>query len=400
MNAEGERIAALRRDVARMAGVQPQDTLVVRSPYRVCPLGAHVDHQLGVVTGLAIQEALLFGFAPCRDKGVRVRSRNFKGEVALDLDGVPPQPLDNWGDYLRGAAWALCRKHALNHGLTGMVDGYDNVGGLSSSAAAGIAYLLALERANGLEPSYKENIELDRLIENEYLGLSNGILDQSTILLSRAGRLTSIDCRSGESTLHPCGAAAAVRALILYSGLSAQLLDTDYNRRVAECGQAARLLLEAADMQVAQAPRLRHVPAEVFEAHGDALPQKELRRARHFFGEQRRVRRGIVLWRKGDLEGFGRLMNESGRSSVENYECGNAYLRTACRVLRETPGVLGARFSGAGFRGCCIGLTARDVSEEMRGDILRRYVAEHPDMEGRAEVRACASADGAGFVDD
>ncbi|MDP6108370.1 MAG: hypothetical protein QGI33_08050, partial [Candidatus Brocadiia bacterium] len=281
-----------------------------------------------------------------------------------------------------------------------IVDGFDNVGGLSSSAAAGIAYLLALERANGLELAATENIELDRLIENEYLSLSNGILDQSTILLSRTGRLTSIDCSTGQSTLHPCGAAALVRVLILYSGLSAPLLDTDYNRRVAECGQAARLLLEAAGMQVAAAPRLRHVPAVVFEAHGKALPQKELRRARHFFGEQRRVRRGVTLWREGYLEEFGRLVDESGRSSVENYECGNAYLRTACRVLRETPGVLGARFSGAGFRGCCIGLTTREVSEEMRGDILRRYLAEHPDMDGRAEVRSCASGDGAGFVDD
>ena len=391
-------MSVLRRDVARMAGARTTDVLVVRSPYRICPLGAHVDHQLGRVTGMAIEEALLLGFVPSGGTRMRVRSRNFEGEINRDLDDLPTRPPGDWGDYIRGAAIALKGRYGLERGLVGIVDGYENVDGLSSSAAVGVACLLALECANGLDIAAEENIELDRIVENGYIGLSNGILDQSMILLSRAGRLTSLDCLNGESDLHACGSPAEVHVVILHSGLRQQLSDTDYNRRVAECEQAARTLLAAAGMSTAAAAKLRHVPREVYEAHCGALPEAPARRAKHFFGEQRRVRDGIRLWRAGDMAGFGRLVTESGRSSIENYECGNAYLRTAYRVLCETPGVLGARFSGAGFRGCCIGLAGGPVDDAVRSDILDRYIAGHGDMAGRAEVRVCGTADGAAIV--
>jgi len=392
---EQQRIDALRTEAARLAGADARQVEVVRSPYRICPLGAHVDHQLGEVTGMALDHALLFAFVPQRDAQVRVVSHNYPGEVRFRVDAPPPSPRRDWGDYLRGAAWALLRRHGLRHGLIGVVQGHENVGGLSSSAAVGVAYLLALERANGLELSARENIELDRMIENDYIGLNNGLLDQSTILLSRAGRLLHLDCATGHAELHPCGAGAELHVVILHSGLARPLADTDYNRRVAECREAARLLLEAAGRPAAEGVRLRDVPPEVFEACQRQLPEPLRRRARHFFDEQRRVREGLRLWKAGDLRGFGRLMSESGQSSIENYECGNRYLRTACRVLRETPGVLGARFSGAGFRGCSIGLIAGSPPPEMGPDILARYLAVHPDMRGRAGVLFCRTADGA-----
>ena len=119
----------------------------------------------------------------------------------------------------------------------------------------------------------------------------------------------------------------------------------------------------------------------------------------HFFAEQDRVRRGVELWKQGDLEAFGQLVNESGRSSIENYECGNAYLRTAYEVLRDCPGVYGARFSGAGFRGCCIGLARPECEEEIARAALSAYLEAHPDMEGKAEVYFCRPADGAGLLD-
>lgn len=398
MNVYEQRIVALRRDVARMAGTRPDEVLVARSPYRVCPLGAHVDHQDGLVTGMAIEEALLFGFVPSEDGSVRVMSRDLQGQVAFDLSAIPRQPAADWGDYLRGAAWALMSGRSLKRGLVGIVDGCTKVEGLSSSAAVGVAYLLALECVSDLEVAPSENIELDRRIENDYIGLQNGILDQSMILLSKAGRLTSMDCRTGESVLHPCGSPLPLRVLILHSGLGRRLLGTDYNRRVAECTEAASQLLKMSGKKVPDAPRLRDVPQEALEAHSESLEPRLRRRAEHFFGEWRRAIRGLELWRAGDLAGFGRLVSESGRSSIKNYECGNAYLRSAYRVLCETPGVLGARFSGAGFRGCCIGLTTQRVDRQMRDDILQRYLALHPDMKGQAEVRVSPSADGAGIL--
>lgn len=384
--------------LGEMADVPRNEIQVVRSPYRVCPLGAHVDHQLGEVTGMALDRALFLAFVPSADQRVHVESHNFPGAIEFALSEVSDQPRGDWGDYLRGAVWALQQDYALDRGIRGLVHGHEKVGGLSSSAAVGVAYLLALENANCIEASLRDNIELDRRIENDYIGLNNGLLDQSTILLSREGQLMYLDCQTGQTELYPCGSDAPLRVAVLYSGLRQQLSDTNYNRRVSECETAARLLMEAAHMCPNHQPKLREVDLDVYERHRGKLPAGIRHRADHFFSEQERVRKGIHLWRDGELEKFGRLMTESGRSSVENYECGNQYLRSAYRVLVETPGMLGARFSGAGFRGCSIGLMAEIPPEGLAEDILERYLREHPDMEGEAEVFFCRPDDGAGFV--
>ena len=114
-----ERINSLRADIAAQAAVAPSEVQVVRSPYRICPLGAHVDHQLGEVTGMALEEALLLGFVPRADSLVQVRSRNFEGTVEFTLDQVPPHPVGDWGaaipvpgevntdDYAEGFPWMV-----------------------------------------------------------------------------------------------------------------------------------------------------------------------------------------------------------------------------------------------------------------------------------------------------
>lgn len=396
---ERHRVRALKRRLADERGVPVRDVRVVRSPYRACPLGAHVDHQLGDVTGMALDRALLLAFAARADRSVALRSLQFDRPVEFRLDELPEQPVGDWADYARGAVYALRQQGELRRGMCALIDGYDKVGGLSSSAAVGVAYLMALETANRLDCDAETNIELDRIIENDYIGLNNGILDQSTILLSRRRNLMHLDCSTGRSELIPLGSEDAFVVAVLFSGLRKPLAETGYNRRVAECEQAAAHLLEAAGMTLPDSIHLRHVPEEVYDLYRDALPPKLRRRAEHFFGEQRRVRRGVELWRRGDLEGFGGLINQSGRSSVEKYECGNPYLRTAYEALSNCDGVYGARFSGAGFRGCCIGLAAPDAREHIAETVLTGYLKEHPDMDGEAEVYFCSSADGAALLE-
>lgn len=396
---ERKRAAELRAELAAWAKVPLEQVRIVRSPYRICPLGAHVDHQLGEVTGMALDRALLLAFARRDDRHLVLKSHQFPGVKAVPLGALSAEAEGDWADYARGASFALQRRRPLERGMTAIVDGHDNVGGLSSSAAAGVAYLLALEAANELHVSPTENIELDQVIENDYIGVNNGILDQSTILLSRDGHLTHVDCESGEAQLIPFGGTEEFSVAVLFSGLRVRLPETDYNKRVRECDEAAAVLLEATGVQVHPDPKLGDVSPEAFEEHAHLLPEEWRKRAVHFFTEQDRVRRGVELWKQGDLEAFGQLVNESGRSSIENYECGNAYLRTAYEVLRDCPGVYGARFSGAGFRGCCIGLARPECEEEIARAALSAYLEAHPDMEGKAEVYFCRPADGAGLLD-
>lgn len=390
-----ERIRRLVESLHQRFSVDRSAVRIVRSPYRICPVGAHIDHQLGEVTGMALEKALLLAFAPTQKAEVRVQSTNFPGTIEFALDDKVPEPEGDWGDYLRGAIFAFRQEYKIQNGFLGLVDGYEHVGGLSSSAAVGVAYLLALETVNGLDVTRRQNIELDRRIENDFIGLNNGLLDQSSILMSKKDKLMHLDCQTNEVTLHSCGIECDIWVGILYSGLESQLSNTDYNRRVEECEEAARILLQKAGMAPKGSPKLRRVPREIFLNYRGILPEPLRRRATHFFSEQQRVRRGVELWEGGDLEEFGRIITESGRSSVKNYECGNRYLRTAYEVLCDSEGVIGARFSGAGFRGCSIGLLKQHPVDGLGPDILKRYLSAHPDMESKAEISFCRPADGA-----
>jgi galactokinase len=253
------------------------------------------------------------------------------------------------------------------------------IGGLSSSAAVTIAYLLALEAINELPVSPQENVSLVRFTENEYIGLKNGILDQSVILFSDHNHLTLIDCQTMQIDNAPATSLANnFEILVVYSGVTHVLVGTDYNNRVAECQEAARLLLAYRYNGASPDTRLRQVSPDIFHAEGHRLPAPLQKRARHFFGEMQRVVDGVAAWQEGDLKRFGKLVTESGESSIKYYECGSPQLITLYETLRETPGVYGVRFSGAGFRGNCIALIDPAYRKTIAEAVHRRYPAAHP----------------------
>lgn len=395
-----QRIQKLREELRSRYGIPVEKARVVNSPYRICPLGAHVDHQDGIVTGMALDQSVLLAFAPSGEPTVRVQSLNFPNEVRFDLHAIPSKVAKDWGNYVRGAALALRQAHKLDRGLVGVVEGDLPIGGLSSSAAVGVAYLLALELVNGLEIDVAENIHLDRFIENGYIGLNNGILDQAVILASRANGLLVIDCQQEAIQSSPCPRAhpAPFRVMVVHSGVNESLTRTDYNQRVAECREAAGQLMRFAGIYPTDGVKLREVSESVFERFGKELPGKLRKRATHFFGEQKRVRDGVGAWERGDLGAFGRLINESGQSSIENYECGCPELITLYELLRECSGVFGARFSGAGFRGSCVALVEPSQAQNVASHVMDEYPKRHPDYAGSFRICFCGTDDGAKVV--
>ena len=387
---EQERIETLVTHFTANYAVDPATVRVVKAPLRICPLGAHIDHQLGPVTGMTIDQSILLAFAPAADDTVYLESLNFEHPRSFSLNNVPPYQPRDWGNYVRGAVLALQREHQLQRGLVGVIEGNMPIGGLSSSAAVTIAYLLALEAINDLDVSAKTNIGLVRYTENEYIGLNNGILDQSVILFSQANHLTLIDPQTLEITQIPTSLRPNdFEILVVYSGVTHVLVGTDYNNRVAECRQAAEGLLNLNGHTDLADPRLRQVDPQIFATEGHRLPPLLQRRATHYFGEQQRVSDGVAAWRSGDLAHFGRLMNESGESSVKYYECGSPQLITLYEILRQTPGVYGARFSGAGFRGNCIALVDPAAGDSIAATIHRRYPVAHPEVADRYSIHFC-----------
>ncbi|KAI8571346.1 hypothetical protein RHMOL_Rhmol01G0112800 [Rhododendron molle] len=400
----------MKKLVAERAGRCTEDVRVVVSPYRICPLGAHVDHQGGTVSAMTINKGILLGFVPSGDSQVILHSGQFKGEVRFSVDKIL-HPIhivkasDNinesgasklqqectWGNYAKGALYALqSRGNVLTQGIIGFVSGSEDLdsSGLSSSAAVGVAYLLAFESANNLDVSPTENIEYDRLIENEYLGLKNGILDQSAILLSSYGCLTCMNCKTKEHKLVrlpefqnlETEKPKAYRILLAFSGLKQALTSNPgYNRRVAECQEAARLLLHATGNEAIE-PLLSNVEPAAYETHKSKLEPTLARRAEHYFSENVRVAKGLDAWASGKLEDFGKLISASGLSSIKNYECGCEPLIQLYEILVRAPGVYGARFSGAGFRGCCIAFVDADSANEAASFVRNEYQKLQPKL--------------------
>ncbi|KAG8376349.1 hypothetical protein BUALT_Bualt09G0053900 [Buddleja alternifolia] len=416
----------IRTKVAEMSGKDMKEVRVVVSPYRICPLGAHIDHQGGIVSAMTINTGILLGFVPSDDSQVVIQSGQFEGEVRFSVDeeqlpriasilngsdqvkgASSPLRQGSWGHYPRGALYALQKRgNQIKQGIIGFICGAEGLdsSGLSSSAAVGVAYLLAFESANNLIISPTDNIEYDRLIENEYLGLKNGILDQSAILLSSYGCLTCMNCKTKEHRLirsperdHYSKKEKELKILLAFSGLKQALItNPGYNSRVAECQEAAKILLQASGNEGLE-PLLSNVELEVYEEHKGDLDPNLARRAEHYFSENSRVIKGLEAWASGNMEDFGKLISASGLSSIQNYESGCEPLIQLYEILLKAPGVYGARFSGAGFRGCCIAFVDADRALDAATFIKEEYPKLQPELAsqiyGDGMVRICDAGD-------
>ncbi len=378
---------------AREEEIPPGDVRIIASPYRICPLGAHIDHQGGPVLGMSINACTLMAFAPAQGRQVRLRSRNYPGRVRFQLDEIPDTTGSFWGIYPRAAALALQHDVPLKTGIVGLLDGMLPGCGLSSSASVLLAYLHAMADANGISLQPWDYVQLTRRAENQYIGLNNGILDQTSIVFGRCNSLLHIDTRDeAVRQLPEKPDASGYQILVAYSGYSRELTTTGYNSRVQECREAAAELSRLAGGDPAEV--LSDVAEEDFLQYGHRLAPHLTRRARHYFSEVKRVADGLAAWQAGRMEEFGRLMFESCRSSIEQYECGSPPIHDLQQIVASAEGVIGSRFSGGGFGGCVVGLVRPDTAERAAADIQEAYRRLHPEVAEQAAVYLAHSADG------
>ena len=366
-------------------------------PYRISPLGAHIDHQYGKINGLALDKGIHIAYSPKRNGVVELKSLNFPKRAQFHVNAIPDEKVGDWADHMRGAAKMLAEKYPLRTGLSAVIEGTLPIGGLSSSASVIIAFLSALAKVNGITLGDWETIMMAKAAENKYVGVNCGKLDQSCEVLCRKDQLLYLDCRDDSYELIPMNPAMKpFKIAVLFSGLQRSLATSAYNLRQDECKAAAYSLLAYAGMEYGKFidTRLRDVPVEVFEAYKDHLPENFRKRATHYFTEIARAEAGAEAWRRGDLDEYGRLIFASGKSSVENYECGCPELITLYNIMTETDGIYGGRFSGAGFKGCCMALIDPDKAEEIERRVTDRYLKAYPELTGKYSFHICQSADG------
>ena len=366
-------------------------------PYRVCPIGAHSDHQLGKITGLAIDKGIHIAYAPKRNGVVEMTSLQFPLRAQWHIDAVPEEKENDWADYLRGATLMLAQKHPLRVGLCGVIEGTLPIGGLSSSTAVILAFLDALCRVNEITLSPQEMILTALAAENKYVGVSCGKLDQSCEIYSKKDHLLYLDTMDDSFELIPTQPAMKpYKIAIFFSGIERTLAGSKFNMRVDECRSAAYALKAYSGMPYGKfgETHLREVPYAVYLQYKDKLPENWAKRAEHWYSEFFRVQEGAEAWRRGDLEAYGKLSFESGRSSIYNYETGSDELKALYEIMTQTDGIYGGRFSGAGFKGCCMALIDPAFEESILEKVEREYIKQFPMLEGKYSAHICASADG------
>ena len=373
------------------------------SPYRVCPIGAHVDHQHGLVTGFAINKGVDLWFNVREDSQVNLTSNSFEGDVHLDLSTRSEVREKHWGDYARGAKYALKKRFELTRGIDGVLQGSLPVGGLSSSAAVLIAYVMAFAKANGIMLQPFEVAQIASEAEREYIGLNNGLLDQACIALGQKDGLLFLDCDTNDWRIIKRNPKMPDFEIgIFFSGLTRSLVNSDYNLRVSECKTAVwnMLAYQNQPLKPFEKTFLRDIPKTVFDSTRDLMPLRFAKRAEHFYSEYRRVRQGVTAWESGNIQLFGKLSFDSCESSIHNYECGSPELISIYNMMRPLPGVYGGRFSGAGFKGAVIALVDPRYKDSIEQELTRQYLEIYPEYTDTFKVFWVKPDNGARFIEE
>lgn len=366
-------------------------------PYRICPIGAHIDHQYGKILGIALDKGIHIVYKPKRNGIVEMTSMQFGKRAQWHIDSTPKEKENDWADYLRGATIALKKIRTLEYGVCGVISGSLPIGGLSSSAAVTIAFISALCAVNNITLTEHEIIMTALEAENKYVGVSCGKLDQSCEIYCKKDHLLYLDTKDDSFELIPTNPKMKpYKIAIFFSGIERTLVGSKFNMRVDECKSAAYALKAFSNQEYGKFNEtfLRDVDKDTFEKYKHKLPEGWAKRAEHWYTEFERVEAGAVAWRNGDIDTFGKLCFESGKSSICNYETGSDELKALYEIMTQTDGIYGGRFSGAGFKGCCMALIDPSFEELIIKNVSEKYYEKFPMLKDKYSYCICQSSNG------
>ncbi|HOZ48620.1 MAG TPA: galactokinase [Candidatus Hydrogenedentes bacterium] len=373
-------LSEARAAFERHFGVVP--TVGAAAPGRVNIIGEHTDYNHGFVLPMAIEQETVLVARPRGDRFLHAYAANLDRAAAASLDDRRRNPDEPWMDYLIGVADELARLDKPLSGADVVIMGDVPIGcGLSSSASLEMAALVLFETLGGFRIEGAEAPKLGRRVENEFLGLSTGIMDQFISRMGRAGHALFLDCRSYAFDLVPVDFDAAV-FVIANTCVARGLTSSKYNERVAECGEAVQRMARGLGKN---GTHLRDFELADLEACRDDMPERVFRRARHVISEDARTRAACDAMRVGDAEALGALMTASDISLRDDYEVTCKQLDVLTAVARELPGCFGARMTGAGFGGCTINLVDSGRIDGFLTELMAAYAAR-TGIEGQAIV--------------
>lgn len=361
-------ISGLRAAFAEVfAGAPPR---VAFAPGRVNLIGEHTDYNDGFVLPMAISRGVAVAFRRRTDRLIRAHSTSLDLTTTLALDDLDSTSRRDWAAYIAGVAWALTTEGLQVPGLDLCVAADLPIGaGLSSSAAIEVAVARAFAAAGGWAWDPVQTARLCQKVENEFVGMQCGVMDQFASAVSEEGCALLLDCRSLRHEPVPIPDSAVV--VVMDTGVRRTLTSGAYNERRAAC-EAAVTAIKAVDPTIRA---LRDVDAALLERARGRMSDIVLRRARHVVAENLRPVLMAEALRDGDLAAAGTLMNDSHASLRDLFEVSCPELDLLAGIARDHAACFGARMTGAGFGGCAVALVDRAGAEAFAAAIVARYGA-------------------------
>lgn len=342
------------------------------APGRINLIGEHTDYNGGNVFPCAITLGT-YGIASKReDSTVMLYSENFPeiGVISFDLNDLQYKKEDNWANYPKGVVKFLKEAgHDISTGLEMVIYGtIPNGAGLSSSASIELLMGVVLEELFDLSVERLDLIQIGKKVENEFIGVNSGIMDQFAVGMGEKNKAILLDTNTLEYEMVPVELVDHV-IVIMNSKKRRELADSKYNERRSECEQALSELQSVLDVQ-----SLGDLDEATFEANKRVISSEVLvRRTKHAVYENQRTLKATKALKAGDLTTFGQLMNESHLSTQEDYEVTGLELDTLVHSAWKQPGVIGARMTGAGFGGCAIAIVQKNRTEDFIQQVGTEY---------------------------
>ena len=357
---------------------------IVRAPGRVNLLGEHVDYNDGFVLPAAIDRATYIAFSPTSTPHSTLVAVDFNQQVSFSAESVltktqpDASPLPDWGLYPAGIMWSLVEEKLPVVPMNAVFSSDVPRGsGLSSSASVEMTFMLAWQTLGGWTLPPMRRALLGQKAENKYVGVNCGIMDQFASACGIENKLLLLDCRSLE--WKPIPLPGNVSIVIADTTVRRKLTSGEYNKRCSACEEAVRLLKQ--DLPHIQS--LRDVSVEDFNRLAGKLPEEIEKKARHVVEEIGRMNQVEELLEAGDIQSFGRLMNECHVSLRDLYEVSCPELDVMTRIAQSIEGCYGARLTGAGFGGCTVNLVASENAGAFARTLVVGYEKEtglHPEV--------------------
>ncbi len=374
------------------AGAAPA---VVAVPGRVNLIGEHVDYHNLPVLPMAIQRSIRVAYRVRNDRQIRAASTVF-GDRAFEWTAqLEPSAAGDWVNYVKAAAQAVEGKWHLAYGIdAAVVSDLPPAAGLSSSSALLVAFTLALLRANDVQATFEELMEV--LPEGEYfVGTRGGGMDHAAVLAGRQGCALLINF--APITVAPVPIPKEWAFLVAHSLSNAEksgAVKAEYNsRRTAGTRALVKLRLASFREAVEQygVEELKHLAASRLD------DEVERRCFLHVVTEAARVARAAGALERGDADEFALVLN-AGHASVRDD------LRISCPALDRlteaalASGALGARLTGAGFGGCAVVFCHAADRERVAAGLVERYYSKHSGFDPAVHLMVATPSAGALFT--